>query len=434
MQKRQHDESYVQFSSPDWCKDAVIYQVNTRQFSDQGTFEAVQSHLPRLKKLGIDILWLMPIHPIGVKNRKGSLGSPYSVKDYFAVNPDLGDLASLKRLVSAAHDLGMKVILDWVANHSAWDNVLVDSHPEWYARDQDGNFTPTPWWDWDDIIDFDYRHFGLREYMLKAMCYWVEQADIDGYRCDVAGFVPNDFWRSVRQQLTQIKPIFMLAEWESKDLHQHAFDMTYAWSWNEIMHNIAMQKGGLNKLFKYYSWNQKNYPKQAHRMTFVSNHDKNAWDGTQFEQFSDCLPPAIVLSVLGEGMPLIYNGQEAGSRKRLAFFDKDCIEWQEHEIGELYRRLIKLKKSHSALHNAHWGATMLKVVNNCPESVFSFIRQDTNSKVFVVLNLSARPQSVTFNSTLLSGQFMSVFDDTDSELNSELTVNLAPWDYKVYVS
>ena len=206
------------------------------------------------------------------------------------------------------------------------------------------------------MIDFDYQKPELREYMAQAMCFWVEQTNIDGLRCDVAGFIPNDFWARVRQQLNQIKPIFMLAEWESKDLHQAAFDMTYAWSWNEVMHNICCHQGKLSKLAKYYSWNEKSFPKQAHRMTFVSNHDKNAWDGTEFEQFGEGLHAAMVLSVLGEGMPLIYNGQEAGSAKRLAFFEKDPIEWQEHENGNFYAKLIALKKSHSALHNAHWGA------------------------------------------------------------------------------
>ena len=197
----------------------------------EGTFKAAQEQLPRLQAMGVDILWLMPIHPIGEKNRKGTLGSPYSVKDYFGVNPEFGTEQDFRDFVTAAHELGMKVILDWVANHSAWDNPLVDEHPEWYSRDWKGDFHPTPWWDWSDIIDFDYSQPGIRQYMTEAMTYWVSEFDVDGYRCDVAGYVPLDFWNNVRKELDAIKPVFMLAEWEERDLHREAFDMTYGWGW-----------------------------------------------------------------------------------------------------------------------------------------------------------------------------------------------------------
>ena len=197
---------------PDWSKDAVIYQVNTRQFSQAGTFDGVTEKLAHIAGLGAKILWLMPIHPIGEKHRKGELGSPYAVKDYLAINPEFGDQSSLRRLIDQAHALGLKVILDWVPNHSAWDNHLVTQHPEWYARDYKGDFRPSPWWDWSDIIEFDYEQPGLRDYMIKAMAYWVEEFDIDGYRCDVAGYVPNDFWRQLRVALDDIKPVFLLAE------------------------------------------------------------------------------------------------------------------------------------------------------------------------------------------------------------------------------
>jgi glycosidase len=220
-------KEYVQVQHPEWSKNAAIYQLNTRQFSAEGTFQAAQKELPRLKEMGIDIIWLMPINPIGEKNRKGTLGSPYSIKDYYGVNPEFGTLDDLKAFVKEAHQLGMYVILDWVANHTAWDNNLVTEHPEWYKRDYKGNFRPTPWWDWDDIIDLDYSKPELRKYMTEAMKYWVKEADIDGYRCDVAGFVPIDFWDNLRIELDAIKPVFMLAEWESRDMHANAFDMTY---------------------------------------------------------------------------------------------------------------------------------------------------------------------------------------------------------------
>jgi len=183
---------FVKIQHPEWSKNATIYQINTRQFTPEGTFRAAENHLPRLKELGADILWLMPVQEIGVKNRKGSLGSPYSVKDYYHVNPEFGSLGDLKHFVNAAHAQGLHVILDWVANHTAWDNPLVTEHPEWYALDWKGDFRPTPWWDWPDIIDLDYGQEGVRKYMTEALKYWVIEADIDGYRCDVAGFLPTD--------------------------------------------------------------------------------------------------------------------------------------------------------------------------------------------------------------------------------------------------
>lgn len=424
---------FVSLSHPEWSKNATIYQINTRQFTAEGTFRAAEQHLPRLKELGAVILWLMPIHPIGEKNRKGTLGSPYAVKDYLGVNPEFGTLDDLKHFVHAAHELGMYVILDWVANHTAWDNVLVDQHPEWYDRDWKGDFRPTPWWDWDDIIDLDFQHQGLRKYMTEAMKYWVSEADVDGYRCDVAGFVPNDFWNNARKELDAIKPVFMLAEWEARDLHAEAFDMTYAWSWNSTMHQIAMGKQDLNSLYVYYAWNEKSFPADVMRMLFVSNHDKNAWEGTEFEQFGAALEAAIVLSVVSEGMPLIYNGQEAGNPRRLAFFEKDPIEWQAHPLGEFYRQLFALKKANTALWNAHWGARMVNVLNNAPATVLSFVRQNERDKVFVVLNFGDSEQTVAFGEGPHHGRYSDYFSQETIEFNSDTTLAIKAWGYRVFV-
>lgn len=425
---------YVKIKHPEWTKNATIYQINTRQFTDEGTFRAAEKHLPRLKALGVDILWLMPIHPIGEKNRKGTLGSPYAVKDYYGVNPEFGTLDDLKHFVSAAHQQGMYVILDWVANHTAWDNNLVSEHPEWYDRDWKGDFHPTPWWDWSDIIDLDYNNEGLRKYMTDALKYWVREADIDGYRCDVAGFVPIDFWNNARKELDAIKPVFMLAEWESRDLHAEAFDMTYAWSWYQAMQEIASgKKKDLGGLFGYYSWNESSYPPDTMRMTFVSNHDKNAWDGTEFEQFGKGLEAAMVLTGVSEGMPLIYNGQEAGNTKRLKFFEKDPIVWKEHPNGELYKKLFALKKKNTALWNAHWGATMILVPNSVPAKVFSFVRRNETDKVFVVLNFSDQPQTVTFKETLFLGKYTEYFSGSPVELDGSTKLQLKPWGYQIFV-
>jgi glycosidase len=424
---------YMKITHPEWVRNATIYQINTRQFTSEGTFRAAETHLPRLKDLGVDIVWLMPIHPIGLKNRKGPLGSPYAVRDYLGVNPEFGTLADLKQFVQTAHALGMYVILDWVANHTAWDNPLVVEHPDWYARDWKGDFHPSPWRDWDDIIDLDYGQPELRRYMTEALKYWVIEADIDGYRCDVAGMVPTDFWNNARQELDAIKPIFMLAEWESKDLHAEAFDMAYGWTWYDALHTITQGKADLDLLFRYYSHNEKEYPIDALRMLFVSNHDKNSWEGTEFEQFGGGLEAAIVLSVLSEGMPLIYNGQEAGNSKRLAFFDRDPIAWQPHPQGKLYQKLFALKKANSALWNGHWGARMIQVPNSAPAQVFSFVRQKDADKVFAVFNFSAEPQTVTCADRLYHGTYTDYISRERVELSDATRFALPPWGYRIFV-
>jgi glycosidase len=430
-------QPYVKLEHPAWSKNATLYELNTRQFTQEGTFRAAERHLPRLKALGVGIVWLMPIHEIGKVNRKGTLGSPYSVKDYLSVNPEFGTLDDLKHFVDAAHEMDMYVILDWVANHTAWDNVLTTEHPEWYLRDWQGKFRPSPWEDWADIIDLDYSNPGLRKYMTEALTYWVSEADVDGYRCDVAGFIPTDFWNRVRKELDAIKPVFMLAEWESRDLHAEAFDMTYAWTWNQIVRGITTGGGQLRDLIGYYSWNENAYPSNIMRMNFVSNHDHNSWEGTQFERFGEGLEAAIVLSVVGEGMPLIYNGQEAGNPKRLAFFEKDPIEWREHPIGELYRTLFALKKENTALWNAHWGARMLQVRNSAPDHVFSFVRQNDQDKVFAVLNVSDEPQTVTFGAGSGSpgfGAYTDYFSRAAISVDATTQIPLEPWGYRVYVT
>jgi len=414
---------------PEWSKDAVIYQINQRHFTPEGTFAAAQEHLPRLQALGVDILWLMPVNPIGEMNRKGALGSPYAVQDYLAVNPEFGTLEDLRAFVAAAHEAGMHVIVDWVANHTAWDNRLTREHPEWYLRDWKGDFIPTPWWDWDDIIDLDYTHAGLREYMTEAMAYWVSEADIDGFRCDVAGFVPLDFWETARTRLEEIKPVFLLAESEGRDLHVAAFDASYAWGWNATMHQIAHGRASATDLLGYYAWNTKAYPRDSMRMMFVSNHDKNAWEGTEYEQFGPMLDTAIVLSVVSEGIPLIYSGQEAGNDRRLVFFDKDEIAWRDDPQGELYRRLFELKRSHPALHNGAWGAPMTRVPNDHPDRVLSFVRlHESGDAVFGAFNLSGEDIEVTLEAGPgAEGEWLDVWTADPVPYAAGSTLSLPAW-------
>lgn len=431
--ERYRPAPYVRLQHPEWTKSATIYELNLRQFTPEGTLASAERQLPRIRGLGVDIVWLMPIHPIGEKNRKGSLGSPYAVRDYLAVNPEYGSVEDLKRFVARAHDLGMHVILDWVANHSAWDNPLVAQHPDWYSRDWKGEFHPTSWNDWSDIIEFDYDQPGLRRYMTEALKYWVREVGVDGFRCDVAGMVPLDFWNNARRELDAIKPVFMLGEWESTDLHADAFDATYAWGWYTAMVEATRGGKGPGPLRGFYSTHDNAFPREAMRMTFVSNHDKNSWDGTEFEQFGPGLEAAIVLSVVGEGIPLMYNGQEAGNTKRLAFFERDPIAWRQHPHADLYRRLFALKKASSALWNAQWGARMIDVPNSAPQQVLSFVRDNGRDKVFAVFNFSPMPVRVGFRDTLYQDRYREFGTGESVTLGQDTALELPAWGYRVFV-
>ncbi|MEL7518391.1 MAG: alpha-amylase family glycosyl hydrolase, partial [Pseudomonadota bacterium] len=289
-------EPYVEVAAPEWSADSTIYQMNTRQFTAEGTFKAAKEQLPRLAEMGVEIIWLMPIHPIGEEQRKGSMGSPYAVKDYRAVNPDLGTEDEFRAFVDAAHELGLKVILDWVANHSAWDNPHVDTHPEWYTKTPEGDMMPPEGTDWSDVVDFDYSKAGLREYMTGSLTYWVREFDVDGYRADVAGYVPLDFWETARAELEAIKPVFMLAEWQTRDLHARAFNATYAWGWKEAMQKLVAEGSGAGAMRGYYAGQKTTWPHAAYRMVYTDNHDQNSWDGVASEIYGPAYETAIALS------------------------------------------------------------------------------------------------------------------------------------------
>ena len=427
-------QPYVQLTHPEWSKSATIYEVNIRQYTKEGTFNAFAKHLPRLKDLGVDILWLMPIHPIGEEKRKGNRGSYYAVKDYRAVNPEFGTMADLKSLVKQAHDMGMYVILDWVANHSAWDNPLTKTHPHWYTKDHNGNFQPTPWWDWSDIIDFDYQQPGMRKYMTEALKFWVEEADIDGYRADVAGFIPTDFWDNVRKELDQIKPVFMLAEWDARDLHKNAFDMTYAWALHDTLVDVAKGEKDAQGVYLHFAHSLSAWPENAIKMNFVDNHDKNSWEHSMFDRFGPILDASIVLTATAEGMPLLYSGQEAGLDRALAFFDKDEIKWQEHPVGDLYKKVFRLKHENQALWNGNWGGKMIPVPNSNPKNVFSFARQKGDNKIFVVINFSDQEQQATFNETIQLGSFKEYFSGKAKSFEANTKDTIPAFGYRVYIS
>ena len=422
---------YVQLQHPDWSKNSTIYEVNIRQYTPEGTFKAFESHLPRLKAMGVDIIWLMPIHPIGVKNRKGTLGSYYSVKDYLAVNPEFGTMDDFKSLVKKIHASGMHVIIDWVANHSAWDNKLVTEHPEWYSKNNEGNFQPTPWYDWDDIIDFDYEQPELRKYMTEALKFWVSETDIDGYRCDVAGFIPVDFWDNVRVELEAIKPVFMLAEWEDRDMLKNAFDMTYAWTlWNKLR-EIAKEGKPVGGLIEYMAHDVSTFPRDGYKMTFTDNHDKNSWEGNQYSNFGPALETCIVFAATVNGMPLVYSGQEAGLDRSLRFFDKDTIIWKNHRNEQLYTQLFDLKHKNQALWNGKHGGQMVRVYNDSQDKIISFYREMNENKVLPIFNFSNETVNVTLNTKFAADTYTELFIKKTYKLQGNDPIELPAWGYIV---
>ncbi len=423
---------YVELKNPEWIKNATIYELNIRQFSQEGTFKAVEKQLPRLKKMGINIIWLMPIHPIGEINRKGSLGSYYSVKDYYGVNPEFGTEEDFRNLVNAIHQQGMYVILDWVANHSSWDNELVKRHPDWYIKSREGKFQSTPWRDYDDIIDFDYSKPELRKYMTEALKYWVKEFDIDGYRCDVASFMPIEFWENARKEMETVKPIFMLAEAMDKELHRKAFDATYAWELWNVTHNIATQNTSIKPLTEgYIAEHISIFPKEGIRMNFTDNHDKNSWEGNQYQNFGESLPAMMVLMTMMDGMPLVYNGQEAGLNRSLKFFEKDPIEWKKHENEVIYTKLFALKHQNQALWNGKWGGEMVRIMNDKMDEVISFVREKNGDKVITIINLSNKEVNVNLDTTFDEGTYKNLFSDEDFKLDKKQNLVMKPWEYLI---
>lgn len=415
---------------PEWSKNAAIYEVNIRQHSPEGTFKAFEEYLPQLKDMGIGIIWLMPIQPIGLENRKGTLGSYYSISDYTAVNPEFGTLDDFKSLVNKAHELGIYVILDWVANHTAWDNKWVKSNPEFYTKDSDGKFVP-PVEDWSDVIDLNYDNQSLRKEMANAMKFWINECNIDGYRCDVAAMVPIDFWNNVTDNLNKIKPIFMLAEASEPELHEHAFDMTYGWQFKDLMNDIAQGKKSVEELDAYYKVEKLNYNLDAYRMIFTTNHDENTWNGTVQERLGDAIEVFAVFSGVIKGMPLVYNGQEAGLDKALEFFEKDSIDWKETNLREIYTKLFQTKKVNKALWNGSSGGEMIRLKSNNDKNIFSFAREKDGDKIIAIFNLSPNKQIFTINNSLLSGSYKNLFTNSKVELKKDEEFELDSWNYLI---
>lgn len=376
---------------PEWSKNASIYEVNIRQYTPEGTFNAFREDLPRLQAMGVDILWLMPIHPIGEVNRKGSLGSYYAVKDFKAVNPEFGTEEDFQALVDEAHDLGMKVIIDWVANHSAWDNVWT-VNKDWYTLDDEGNFVP-PVEDWSDVIDFNYDNEEMRAAMHDALQYWVREFNIDGYRCDVAGMVPTDFWVKAHTELDKIKDVFMLAEDGEPELLIEAFDMNYAWEYAHVIREIAAGEQTFDDLDALFARDAERFPPNGYRMYFTTNHDENSWNGSDTELYGPNFENFAVLSATVAGMPLIYTSQESGLDKRLAFFEKDEVEWDGYKYEDFYRTLLTIQETNEALWNGEFGGDRTRIESQ--EGTYAYSRKKDGNEVIVAINITEQPVEMT---------------------------------------
>ncbi len=416
---------------PSWSYSQTIYEVNLRQYSQSGSFADFAKHLPELKKMGIGILWFMPINPIGEKNRKGKLGSYYSVQNYEAVNPEFGTLKEFKSLVAEIHKMGMYAIIDWVANHTSWDNVWTKEHPDYYKKDSAGNFVP-PVKDWTDVIALNYSNKKLWTAMINAMEFWVKNCDIDGFRCDVADMVPTPFWDEARNQLEKIKPVFMLAEAEKPGLQLKAFDMTYSWTLYDLMHEVYIGKKDAADVANYFVKDAKKFPDNSFRMRFTSNHDENSWNGTEFEKFGDAAKTFAALTVVVPGMPLMYNGQEIGMHKRLKFFDKDPINWKPSPYREFYTKLFNLRMTNKALFEGEEGGKLKLVSSPEDKSVYSFVREKDGSKIFAIFNLSGKTVERDLSSGLINGDYTDLFSGIKVSLSSSKKIELKPWEYKIY--
>jgi len=410
-------------------ESAVIYEANIRQYSPEGTFNAFTKDIPKLKELGVKILWLMPVYPISTTNSKGTLGSYYAISNYTEINPEFGTLHDFRKLVQTAHNNDMLVILDWVANHTGWDHHWIKEHPEYYTKNNQGKITHTLGTDWTDVADLDYNNAQLRLEMKKAMKYWVTKQNIDGFRCDVAGMVPTDFWTTTIAELKKIKPLFMLAEAWEPELQKNAFDMGYSWDTHHIMNDIAKETKKTTDLLEHLKKIDSLYAKDDLLMNFVTNHDENSWNGTVKERMGKAAEAMTALTYILPGMPLIYSGQEYGLNKRLLFFEKDSISKTKGEDWTLLTKLGKLKNNNSALHGTKLQASY-KILKTSNSSVFAISRNSLTDTISYIANFSAK--NISTNHTL-SGSFTNYLEDKKVILAPTKKIKLAPWEFKILI-
>lgn len=420
---------------PKWAYESTIYELNTRQLTPEGTFAAAEAVLPTLRENGIDILWIMPCQPIGKLTRKGTLGSYYSIIDYCQMNPEFGTREDFEHFLQTAHDLGFKVILDWVANHTAPDSEWTKNEG-WHYRDSLGNLMVQ--YDWTDISKLDYHNQDMRNEMLRCMRWWMDSIGIDGFRCDVAGEVPTDFWNWAMADIRKDHPdMFTLAEDEDKaqELTETAFDMYYGWTLHHLMNGVAQGKNSVEDLWAYFAKADSTIRPNAIRMNFITNHDENSWNGTEFERMGNSVPLWSAFCYVVPGMPMIYTGQLSGNHHRLEFFEKDLIDTNpEYAQADLYKQLNQLRADNKALHSPEQGAPMMRIAAD-NEHIFACVRHAEgkwcDNTVIAVMNMSGEEQTVTLDLTGYEGKYDCICGKKIT-LEATQTFQLKPWEYKIF--
>lgn len=434
-------------------ESAVIYEANIRQYSPEGTFEAFTKDIPQLKELGVKVIWLMPIYPISMTNRKATpelsiediedeeekkkyLGSYYAISDYTAVNPEFGNMEDLEKLVETAHENDMYVILDWVANHTGWDHHWIKEHPEYYVKNKDGEITDPmnketgETWGWTDTAHLEYDNPDLREAIKNEMKFWIEEKNIDGFRCDVAGEVPTDFWEMTVKELKAIKPIFMLAESEKKDLFHEAFDMGYNWEGHHLKNEIAQGKQTVKAWDDYMVKIDTTYQKDDYLMNFVTNHDENSWNGTIQERMGDAAEMMTAFAYTIPGMPLIYSGQEYDMNHRLKFFVNDSIPKEKGKMWPLLEKLGALKSTHPALHGAKQAADYQRIATSDNEKMLAFKRKKGDEEIVFIANMTDKESEFSLE---LEGKYTDYMTGEEDVIVKNSSMVYPAWGYQILV-
>ncbi len=432
--KNNNSSMINRFIPVEWAHNTNIYEVNLRQYTDEGTFVAFAQNLSRLKEMGIKTLWFMPITPISQKNKKGSLGSYYACSDYTSVNPEFGTLEDFKNLVKKAHEMGFKVILDWVANHTGWDHKWTTAHPDYYLMDtatKDFKMASGM----EDIIELDFKNPAMRREMIEAMQFWVKETDIDGFRCDLAFWVELDFWKEARKELDVTKPLLWLGEFDELERPEYgdAFDASYTWTWmhkTKEFYEKQLPLDSLLTVLKKYD----DLGDSTMRAWFTTNHDENSWNGTEYEKYGDMAKALAVFSCTWNGIPLLYSGQELPNLKRIEFFDKDPIKWKgKNELEGFYKTLLQLHSDNPALRSGDATVQTFRIKTSEPENVFAFLRKKGEREVLVLLNLSSQNElQFDLLDAIVSGIFKNIFSGVSNDFTKEKSVQMKAWDYLVF--
>lgn len=437
--------------SPEIMENSVIYEANIRQYSPEGTLDAFTKDIPQLKNLGVKVIWVMPIYPISMKRRKATgdlsvedikdpkerekyLGSYYAISDYTAVNPDMGTIEDFQELVQTAHDNGMYVILDWVANHTGWDHKWITEHPEYYQKNAKGEVTyplnpeTGESWGWTDVAHLDYASKELYDPMTEELLYWVKEQNIDGFRCDVADNVPTEFWEYAVPKLKDVKPVFMLMESNKDYLFKGIFDMGYGWDLHHTMNDVAKGKKTVEDIDSYMTKKDTMYDRSDILMNFTSNHDENSWNGTAYERMGDAAETFAALTYMVPGMPLIYTGQEYDLDRRLKFFEKDSISKEKGKMYPVYERLGTLKNNNVALNGGKNPASYNRIKTSDDTNILAFQREKDGKKVWYIANLSGSSKTFTLP---VAGTFTNYMTGEEVTLSNNQQHEFNAWQYYI---